>query len=210
MRDNEVRHHSAISPLSRYCPAIAGHRPGDAGRLFRLQTSEVAPGLCHHLVGASTRLEGDPHLDDAIIASAAGSEYSAATKCATVQLERAFSINAAFPSSLDRSTSTLDPNTSRSGSSRDVGRRAPERVRSELSRPRTILQIGPPESIAVAYFELMPQGLRCMVNDQLQRKFGHQVLKQLGDDLVTESRFDFPHVDDAFRWTAVWQHLDNS
>jgi len=180
MRDNEVRHHAAISPLSRYCPAIAGHRPGDAGRLFRLQTSEVAPGLCHHLVGASTRLEGDPHLDDAIIASAAGSEYSAATT--TVQLERAFSINAAFPSSLDRSTSTLDPNTSRSGSSRD----------------------------AVAYFELMPQGLRCMVNDQLQRKFGHQVLKQLGDDLVTESRFDFPHVDDAFRWTAVWQHLDDS
>src|SRR5438128_1210409 len=63
-----------------------------------------------------------------------------------------------------------------------------------------LLQIGPSEPIAVAYFELMTQGLRRMIGDQLQRKFGHQVLKQLGDDLVTESRFDFPHVDDAFRW----------
>ena len=50
---------------------------------------------------------------------------------------------------------------------------------------------------AVAYFELMAQRLWRMVSDQLQRTIGHQVLKHLGDDLVTESRFDFPHVDDA-------------
>jgi hypothetical protein len=45
-----------------------------------------------------------------------------------------------------------------------------------------------------------------MIRDQLQCRFGHQVLEHPADDLMTESRFDIAYVDDALGWTAGRRH----
>src|SRR6185369_11994877 len=154
-----------------------------APHMVRLSQPIVIRWTSTSVVGALRASAGKPR-PATIMVSAAISESSATAKYDIVQRESAAPINGipfswlVMPASASNSANQ-DLRLRRVGRRRDVLEPHPPDL-------GPLLQIGPPKSIAVAHLELIAQRLRRMIRDQLQCRFGHQVLEHPADDLMTE------------------------